>query len=634
MTELPTLYQQVITKTKYARWQEEERRRENWNESTNRLVDFYTEHLQERGTPLPLPIRDQLHEGILNLKVSPSMRAMMTAGPALARDHVAAYNCAFLFVNRLRAFSEILYILCCGTGVGFSVERDEVAKLPRVPKEFYDSLTTIVVPDSKIGWATAFHELISLLYAGKLPQIDLSLVRPAGMPLKTFGGRASGPEPLRQLFEHTIKVFKSAAGRKLTSEDCHSIVCMTGDIVVVGGVRRSALISLSDLWDWDMRAAKSGEWWVDHPHYRLANNSAVYEKKPTREIFDQEWQNLKESGSGERGIFNREAARKRSERIGRESRRFGVNPCGEILLRDREFCNLTEVTVRAEDSLADLKEKVELATVLGMIQSTFTDFRYLSEEWKKNCEEERLLGVSTTGDMDHPVLSGREGWDKMDSWLEAMRERVNATAREWATILNVNVPAASTTGKPAGNNSQRLNTASGAHARYAPFYERRLRMSKNDPVANLLYMQGIPCEDDIFAPSTTWVFTFPVAAPEGAVTRHDITALYQLEHWLHKMESWCDHNQSITINVRPHEWDEVADFVYENFDSMCGVSFLPDEDHVYQQAPYTEISEERYQELVAEMPEEIDWDLLSAYEQSDKTEGHKELACVAGSCEL
>jgi ribonucleoside-triphosphate reductase len=607
MTELETVYQQVVTKTKYARWRGELGRRETWGESVDRTIEFYSDHCEGRGTPLPEGVKETLHDGILNLHVSPSMRAMMTAGEALERDNVAAYNCAFLAINRIKAFSEVLYILCCGTGVGFSVEQEDVNRLPIVPDEFYDTPTTIVVPDSKIGWATSFHELLSLLWAGKVPQIDTSLVRPAGAPLRTFGGRASGPEPLLSLFNHTIDILTKAAGRRLSSKECHSIVCKIGDIVVVGGVRRSALISLSDPDDIEMRDAKSGEWWNDNPHFRLANNTAVWSDTPDPSTFQIEWDALVASGSGERG---------------------------EIILRDRQFCNLTEVTVRSSDDFDTLAEKVVLATILGMIQSTFTDFRYLSKRWKENCDEERLLGVSFTGMMDHPVLSGQAGFSLMGVWLDDLRALSWTTASEWAKILKIKIPAAITTGKPSGNNSQRLNTASGAHARWSPRYVRRMRMSKNDPVAQLLYVMGVPCEDEIFSPDTTWVFSFPQKAPESALTRHDITALYQLEHWLTVSRHWCDHNQSITINVREDEWEDVGKFVYDHFDEMLGVSFLPGDDHVYQQAPYEDIDEEEYQRLLAEIPENIDWSLLSVYENSDQTEGAKELACVAGQCEL
>jgi ribonucleoside-triphosphate reductase len=631
-TELPTLYQDVIAKTKYSRWREDLGRRETWLESVERLTEFYYDHCRDRGTPIDNETFGQLVKAIGELEVSPSMRAMMTAGPALERDNVAAYNCAYLAINRIKAFSEVLYILCCGTGVGFSVERQFVSKLPEIPEEFYATPTTIVVPDSKIGWATSFHELLSLLYAGKIPQVDYSKIRPAGAVLKTFGGRASGPGPLRDLFEYTIDVFRRAAGRKLNSDECHGIVCKIGDIVVVGGVRRSALISLFNPSDERMLNAKTGNF---PPHYHLANNSAAWTEKPDIKRFLKKWTQLIESENGEPGIFNRAAAQRKVESIGRDpNHEFGLNPCGEIILRDRQFCNLTEITVRAEDNLNSLAEKVRLATILGMIQSTFTNFRYISKKWQENCEEERLLGVSFTGLMDHKVLSGQLGFNKMGVWLADLREVAWKTAREWAEILDINVPAAIATGKPSGNNSQRLNTASGAHARYDKLYVRRIRMNKNDPIAQALYMAGIPCEDEIFHPDTTWVFSFPQEAPAEALTRHDITALYQLEHWLTISRYWCDHNQSITINVRPDEWLEVGAFVYKNFDEMLGVSFMPDQDHVYQQAPYESITQEQYDKLLAELPEDIDWTILAEFEKSDQTEGAKELACVAGSCEV
>lgn len=633
---LPTLYQQQIHQSKYARWNPEKGRRETWPETVDRYMEFVQEHLTTNYKPLSTDDYLELRTAILNTEILPSMRALMTAGRALERDNVAGYNCAFLFINRPHAFDEALYILCCGTGVGYSVERQEVKKLPTVPDKLYPTPSTIIVQDSKIGWATAYRELISMLYAGKLPQWDISNVRPAGAPLKTFGGRASGPGPLVDLFKYTVQVFKEAEGRKLNSEECHGLMCKVGDIVVVGGVRRSALICLSNLSDDRMRNAKSGQWYEQNPHYQLANISVAYTEKPEAERFIEEWSALIRSKSGERGIFNREAATKKVESIGREStHEFGTNPCGEIILRDRQFCNLSEVVARESDSHDDLVRKVRLASILGTIQSTFTDFRYLSKEWKENCEEERLLGVSITGIQDNEILNASQGDSYTRNVLKAMRTKARGTNDEYALTWRINRSAAITCVKPSGNGSQLVNSASGIHDRYAEFYVRRNRGNKSDPVANVLHDSGIPVEDDIFNPATTWVFSYPQKAPEGAQLRTQRSALDQLEHWLIVSEEWCDHNPSITVNVKDHEWLEVGAFVYKHFDRMLGVTFLPESGHTYQQAPYEEITKDEYDKLVAEMPESINWELLQAYEQDDQTEGAKELACTAGgSCEI
>lgn len=634
-TELPTLYQQSITKTKYSRWRDDLGRRETWLETVDRFMDFIQNHLASKFDSLTDDEYGELREAILNLEVSPSMRAMMTAGPALERDHVAAYNCSFLNINRIRAFSEVLYILCCGTGVGFSVERQHVSKLPEVPDELHASPTTIIVPDSKIGWATSFHELLSLLYAGKIPNIDYSQIRPAGSPLKTFGGRASGPGPLRDLFNYTIQVFVNARGRKLDSTEVHGVVTKVGDIVVVGGVRRSALISLFNPSDERMLNLKSGRWYDDNPHYQLANNSAAWTEKPDAERFLKKWLALVESKSGEPGIFNRQAAKRKVESIGRDSNHeFGTNPCGEIILRDRQFCNLTEVTVRQDDDLESLRRKVRLATILGTIQSTFTDFRYLGPEWTINCEEERLLGVSFTGIMDNAMMSGRSvKRSSLEYVLDQLRREARATNDEWADRLGIARSAAIGCGKPSGNNGQRLDTASGIHKRFAkPYYIRRTRMNKSDPVAQLLAFMGVPHEDEIYHPDTTWVFSWPIKAPEDAVD--EVTAIEMMELVSTYNKFWCDHNQSVTINVRPHEWLEVGAKVFRDFDDIVGMTFLPESDHIYQQAPYEKCDEETYLELLNEIPESIDWDLLSEFEHEDNTEGAKELACVSGACEI
>lgn len=651
MKELPTLYQQYITKGKYARWRDDLGRRETWEESVDRFIDFIDNHLRRNnGGNLNSEELIDLQHAILNLEVSPSMRAFMTAGPALEKDHVAAYNCAYVAINRIKAFSELLYILCCGTGIGFSVERQHVNKLPEVPDELYPTDTTIVVSDSKIGWATAFDELLRLLWGGKIPNIDTSKVRKAGERLKTFGGRASGPEPLEELFRYTIEIFRRAAadgGRKLTSDECHGIVCKIGDIVVAGGVRRSALLSLFNPSDERMLNAKNGRWYDDpmREHFALANNSAAWTEKPDMERFLDKWVTLVKGKSGEPGIFNRQAAQKKVASIDRDpEHEFGVNPCGEIILRDRQFCNLSEVTVRPDDTFETLAEKVRIATILGTIQATFTNFRFLSKKWQENCEEEALLGVSFTGTQDHPVLSGREDyweihadeWTDLADTLVRLREVARETNRVWAHKLNINPAAAITCVKPSGNNSQRLGTASGMHDRYGEYYIRTTRENKADPFAQFLYTQGIPAEDEIRHPETTWVFSWPQKAPQGAVTRHDRGAIEQLGHWLVYAENWCDHNPSITIHVKESEWLEVGAFVYKHFDKMCGITFLPAEEggHIYKQAPYTEVTADEYEQAVAEMPDSLDWSLLADLEKEDHTTSAKELACVSGSCEI
>jgi ribonucleoside-diphosphate reductase alpha chain len=597
-------------------------------------MDFMDEHLGDRFAHGMLDTQEytELSRAIFHGDVSPSMRAMMTAGPALKRDHVAAYNCSFLFMDRIQAFPETLYILCCGTGVGYSVEREHVRKLPRVPSKL-KLRGTIVVPDSKEGWAESFGQLLRSLWKGRVPTIDYSLIRPAGAPLKTFGGRASGPDPLRDLFEHTVKIFMGARGRKLSSVDVHSLVTKTGDIVVVGGVRRAALIALFDQDDEEMLNLKSGEWWVDNPHYALANNSVAWTSDPEPEEFWAKWQALIDSNSGEPGIFNRVAAKRKLKSIGRDDKHdLGTNPCGEIALRDRQFCNLTEVTVRSGDTFETLAEKVRLATILGVIQSTFTDFRFLSDKWRENCEEERLLGVSFTGIMDNALMAGRLGSFRLASILDALRKIARDTADEWADRLGINRPAAIGCGKPSGNNSQRLNTASGIHERYAPIYVRRTRMNKTDPVAQLLAFMGVPHEDEVHHPDTTWVFSWPVKAPEEST--FGLTAVEMCEIVDTYNEFWCDHNQSVTITVKDHEWQEVGEWVFNNFHKVIGMTFLPHSGHTYQQAPYEAISDERYEELVKETPDSVNWELLAEFERYDQTEGAKDLACMSGSCEV
>jgi len=562
------------------------------------------------------------------------MRAMMTAGPALARDNIAGYNCSFKAVNKVTAFDEILYILMNGTGVGFSVERQHVNELPRVADEFHPTDTVISVADSRLGWAKGLKELIALLYAGQIPTWDLSKLRPAGAVLKTFGGRSSGPEPLDDLFRFTVEVFKNAAGRKLTSLECHDLVCKIAEIVVVGGVRRSALISLSNLSDDRMRHAKAGQWWENEAQRALANNSAAYTEKPDIGIFMDEWKALYDSKSGERGIFNRESAQMAASRSGRRdaNHEFGTNPCSEIILRDEEFCNLTEAVVREGDSMNDLMRKVEFAAIMGTFQSTLTNFKYINKGWKNNCEEERLLGVSLTGIMDSELTNGKK--EGLAERLEQLRDHAVEVNKQWAEKLGINQATAVTCVKPSGTVSQLVDSASGIHARHNPYYIRTVRADKKDPLCKMMVDAGFPVEDDVMKPQHTSVFSFPMKAPENAVFRTDMTAIEQLELWLTYQKSWCEHKPSVTISVKEHEWMEVGSWVYKNFDWMSGVSFLPFSDHTYRQAPYQDCGVDEYEDLKSKMPQNVDWSILSDYESSDMTEGAQELACVAGGCEI
>jgi ribonucleoside-diphosphate reductase alpha chain len=558
----------------------------------------------------------------------------MTAGEALKRENVAAYNCSYVAVNSPRSFDEILYILMNGTGVGFSVESKDVEQLPLIAESFYPSDTTIMVADSKLGWAKALKELVHLLYSGQIPKWDLSKVRPSGTPLKTFGGRASGPEPLDALFKFCVAKFKGAAGRRLNTLEAHDIVCKIADIVVVGGVRRSALISLSDLNDDRMRTAKSGQWWQDESQRALANNSAIYKEKPDIGLFMEEWKSLYESKSGERGIFNRASAKATVIKHGRRDPNydFGTNPCSEIILRDKEFCNLTEVVIRATDTMEDLKQKVRLASILGTWQSTLTNFRYLSSAWKKNCEEERLLGVSLTGIMDNELTNGKK--PGLAGRLEELRAVAVAANAEFAAQLGIPQSAAVTCVKPSGTVSQLCDSASGIHARHNPYYIRTVRADKKDPLAALMIDAGVPVEDCAMRPDNVYVFSFPMKAPENAVFRTDMTAIEQLELWVTYQDHWCEHKPSVTISVKEHEWLDVGAWVYNHFDKMSGVSFLPFSDHVYKQAPYQDIEKEEYEAFSAKMPRSIDWNKLKDYEKTDTTTGAQELACVAGGCEV
>jgi len=620
-------YQQFIHKSRYARWMPEEKRRETWEETVQRYVDFWV----NRGQ-LDKKTAKRLYNGIHSLKVMPSMRCMMTAGEALDKDNVAGFNCSYLHIDSPRSFDELMYVLMCGTGVGFSVERNFINKLPMVAESFHKTDSVIVVSDSKIGWASAFRELIAMLYAGKIPQWDVSKVRPAGARLKTFGGRASGPEPLVDLFNFCIEVFTKSTGRKLTSIECHDICCKIADIVVVGGVRRSALISLSNLSDPRMAKAKMGDWWRSEGHRRLANNSVAYTEKPDFESFLSEMQNMYESKAGERGIFSRVAAQEIAARNGRRDpeQDFGTNPCSEIILRSNQFCNLSEVVVRANDTKATLKEKVELAAIIGTLQATLTDFRYLRKLWQRNTEEEALLGLSLTGIMDHKVLSNDTASVK---WLEDLKDVAIKTNKAWAKKLGINQSVAITCVKPSGTVSQLVDSSSGIHPRFSKHYIRRVRSDAKDPLAQFMSAGGFPVEQDIMSPASL-VYSFPVKSPETSVTVKQVGAMEQLKLWKAYQNHWCEHKPSITVYYTDDEFLEVAQWIWNNFYLCSGISLLPVSDHVYQQAPYEDISEEKYQELVQQMPVGVDWNDLEHFEQEDNTTGSQELACVGGACEI
>jgi len=621
---LPSVYQDVIALSRYARFIPEKNRRETWDETVDRLVTYL-----ETKTPDLKKELKEVREAVLNLEVMPSMRLLMTAGEACERDNISAYNCSYLAVNNKRAFSEALYILMNGTGVGFSCERQDINKLPEIPADLDYCDDIIVVEDSKLGWAKALKKLISSLYEGDIPTFDFNKVRPAGARLKTFGGRASGPDPLKRLFDFCVETFKEARGRQLNSIEVHDIMCMIGEIVVVGGVRRSALISLSNLTDRRMREAKMGAWYNDHPHRGLANNSVAYTEKPDSETFMEEWLSLVKSKSGERGIFNRIAAQEQAAKWGRRTKDhpYGTNPCSEIILRDKQFCNLTEVVVRNGDTEESLARKVKLATILGTIQSTLTNFNFLSAEWKKNTSEERLLGVSMTGIMDAKITSNPD--PKM---LERLRDVARQTNEKIAKKLDIPVSASITCVKPSGTVSQLVDSASGIHTRHNDYYYRRIRMDKKDPIYTFLKNKGVEVEDEAFRPDSTAVFTFPMKAPKGAILRDGMTAIEQLENWIIYQRHWCEHKPSVTISVKDDEWVEVGAWVWKHFDEISGVSFLPHSDHTYQQAPYEDCSKEQYEELLAKTPKVIDW--TEFVEETDNTEGAQTLACTGGTCEI
>jgi len=626
-----SLFQSYIFKSRYARWLPEESRREDWPETVRRYMSFILERIPEehRG------IGPELEDAILRMEVMPSMRAMMTAGRALVKDEIAGYNCAYMAIDDPRCFDEAMYISMCGVGLGFSVECQYIKCLPTIAESFYDEDTVIKVRDSKIGWATGFRQLIALLYGGLVPRWDLSLVRPAGSILKTFGGRASGPEPLGRLFKFTVELFRGAAGRKLTSIECHDLMCMVADIVVSGGVRRSAMISLSNLSDDRMRNAKNGQWWIENQQRALANNSAVYTEKPEMVVFMREWLSLCESRSGERGIYNREAATKKVASLGGRRKfkdiDFGLNPCGEIILRSKGLCNLTEVIVRPEDTEEGLMRKVRLASILGTLQATLTRFRYLRKDWQNNAEEERLLGVGLGGIMDNPLTS--TNGPNLAGLLDRLRGHAVAVNAEWAEKIGIPPSAAVTCNKPSGTVSHLVHCSPGIHGSHSPFCMMAIREDRKNPVASFLKATGVPHEPDVTKPGDVDVFFFPVSSPRGSRMRDSMTTAEQLEMYLTYRLHWTEHNPSCTIYVRDHEWLEVGAWVHKHFDQVGGVAFLPHTNHIYQQAPYTEITEGQYREASAKMPH-LDWSRLSEFEKDDRTTAMKEIACSNGMCEL
>jgi ribonucleoside-diphosphate reductase alpha chain len=630
-------YENFIALSRYARWLQEDNRRETWGETVDRYFDFMLSHLKSMDYVPDSKTVEELKQAVYDRSVMPSMRSVMTAGPALDRDHVAGYNCSFVPVDNPRSFDETMYILMCGTGVGFSVEYKYVNKLPAVPETFEKSTTVITVEDSKQGWAKAYRELLALLWSGQVPAIDVSKLRPAGARLKTMGGRSSGPQPLINLFDFTIAKFKSAAGRQLKPIEAHDLMCKIGEIVVVGGVRRSAMISLSNINDIEMAQAKSGNWWENNSQRALSNNSVAYSRKPEMEQFIAEWKSLYDSKSGERGIYNVAAAQKQAAKYGRRDPEvhYGTNPCSEIILRPYQFCNLSEVVLREKDTPTTVAEKVRLATILGTWQSTLTDFKYLRKIWKDNTEEERLLGVSLTGQFGNKFFSGKENLKKLEDTLVSLREYAREINKEEAGKIGIPESAAITCVKPSGTVSQLVGVSSGMHAWHSPHYIRTVRGDKKDPLSTFLKEVGIPVEDDFMKPNDTYVFSFPVKAPEGAITRNDLTAIEHLNTWLVYQRAWCEHKPSITVSVKEDEWMEVGAWVYKHFDEVSGISFLPHSDHSYKQAPYQEVSEEEYNDLVSKMPPSIRWEDLSFYETEDGTSGTQTLACTSdGNCEI
>ena len=633
---LPTYYQQFIHKSRYARWMDDEGRREEWHETVSRYIDFISKHLKTKHNfTLDEDIKENIKQAILHQEVMPSMRAMMTAGKALDRDNTAGYNCSYLPVDDPKAFDEAMYILMCGTGVGFSVERNFISKLPEVPALLFDTEETIIVKDSKEGWAKAFRKLLALLWAGEIPKWDLNLIRPAGAKLKIFGGRASGPTPLDNLFRFTVKIFKDAKGRRLSSLECHDLMCKVGEVVVSGGVRRSAMISLSNLSDDRMRHAKTGEFYKTEPQRQMSNNSVAYTEKPDPYTFMREWLALAESGTGERGMFYRGAAKNKALENGRRKAEydFGTNPCSEIILRPYQFCNLSEVIVRGNDNLDTLKAKVHTATLIGTFQSTLTHFPYLRKVWQNNTEEERLLGVSMTGIMDNAITNGKSDKHELKDVLNQLRQIAVETNKEYSKLLGIPQSTAITCVKPSGTVSQLTDSASGIHARHSKYYIRTVRGDKKDPLTKFMMDNNIPWETDGWSKENA-VFSFPIKAPDDCITRDDMSAIEQLEFWKIYAEHWCEHKPSVTISVAKDEWLKTGSWIYDNFDIASGLSFLPRNDMVYEQAPYQDCSQDTYKEFSKKMPEFIDWTKLKDYETEDNTVGNQTLACTADSCEI
>jgi len=630
-------YENFIALSRYARWLEKENRRETWQETVDRYFNSMVIQLREKHGYVPndKDLTD-LRKAVFNRNVMPSMRSVMTAGPALERENVSGYNCAFLPVDNARSFDEAMYILMCGTGVGFSVEYKYINKLPSLPETLEKSSTTVIVGDSKEGWAKAYRELLGLLWAGQIPQIDISKVRPSGARLKTMGGRSSGPQPLVNLFDFTIQIFKNALGRQLKPIEAHDIMCKIGEVVVVGGVRRSAMISLSNINDIEMAQAKAGNWWEKNSQRALSNNSVAYSRKPEMQQFIAEWKSLYDSKSGERGIYNVAAAQKQAAKYGRRSAdiHYGTNPCSEIILRPYQFCNLSEVVLREEDTPETVAEKVRLASILGTWQSTLTDFKYIRKIWKDNTEEERLLGVSLTGQFGNKFFSGQDGLDKLGTVLDRLREYAVEINIEEAEKIGIPASAAVTCVKPSGTVSQLVGVSSGMHPWHSDYYIRTVRGDKKDPISKFLIDSGIPAEDDVMRPDATTVFSFPIKAPKNAITRDKLNAIQQLETWLVYQRHWCEHKPSITVSVKEDEWMEVGAWVYKHFDEVSGISFLPYSEHTYVQAPYQEVDKDKYEELLAKMPKTIQWQGLSLYELEDSTSGSQALACVSGECEI
>ena len=630
-------YENFIALSRYARWLENENRRETWGETVDRYFAFMIKQLKEKHNYVPSEkVVEELRDAVFNRNVMPSMRSVMTAGPALERENISGYNCAFMPVDNARSFDEAMYILMCGTGVGFSVEYKYINKLPALPETLEKSNTVVIVGDSKEGWAKAYRELLGLLWAGQIPQVDVSKVRPSGARLKTMGGRSSGPQPLINLFDFTIQIFKGALGRQLKPIECHDIMCKVGEVVVVGGVRRSAMISLSNINDIEMAQAKAGNWWESNSQRALSNNSVAYSRKPDMAQFIAEWKSLYDSKSGERGIYNVAAAQAQAAKFGRRSAdiHYGTNPCSEIILRPYQFCNLSEVVLREKDTVEDVTNKVRLATILGTWQSTLTDFKYIRKIWKDNTEEERLLGVSLTGQFGHKFFSGQEGLDKLGGILSNLRQWAVDINIEEAAKIGIPASAAITCVKPSGTVSQLVGVSSGMHAWHSEYYVRTVRGDKKDPITQFLKDSGIPSEDDVMKPTDTTVFSFPVKAPKYAITRDKLSAIQQLEVWLTYQRHWCEHKPSITVSVKEDEWMEVGAWVYKHFDECSGISFLPYSEHTYVQAPYQEVTKEQYEDMVSKMPKAINWSALSLYELEDTTTGTQALACVSGECEI